>query len=1412
LPYFIILLFQIMQQNQHLSEGNGQLNINSHLQSNFAINPSYLDISTQQLITTNAKSSFAVTAPEIGNGLRAEYYNNINFTDLKLTRIDSTINFNWGSGSPDTSIAPDTFSVRWTGQVMARYSENYTFFTTSDDGIRLWVNDQLIINRFVDQAATEVRGNISLVAGQKYNIRLEYYENGGDAVARLGWSSTTQVREIIPSSQLFSGELPTATIDATSVNTGGASSYDFKVTYNDDTGIDVASLDDRDILVTGPGSFSQLATLVSVDAASNGTPRTATYRINTPNSAWNFTNNGIYTITQQSNQVSDISGNFAAATNLGTFRVDIPITDAGTGNGLKAEYYNNINFTDLKLTRTDATVNFNWGLSSPDASMAPDTFSVRWTGQVMPLYSENYTFFTTSDDGVRLWIDDQLVVNRYIDQPTTEASGTISLIAGRKYNIRLDYYENGGEAVSRLAWSSNSQVKEIIPRSQLFNSVVNSDTSIPSATLNAGNITTGGASTYTFNVTYSDDTAINTTSLDDNDILVTGPGSFSQLATLVSVDTSSNGTPRTATYRINTPGGSWNGADNGTYTITLQANQVSDTSGNFALNRSLGSFSVNIPTTQPTPTGKGLKAEYYDNIDFTDLKVTAVDSTINFNWGNSSPNEFIGADTFSVRWTGQVQARYSETYNFFTTSDDGIRLWVNNQLIIDRFINQPSTEVLGSIELVAGQKYDIRVDYFENGGEAVARLAWSSASQAKEIIPQSYLFSPPSIPIILLGVPPESVAENTNSVSVNIIRTGEDLSGTSSIRYTTKADTAQPGEDYVETSGTAIFAPGETTKTITIPILSDTLAENDETFAFVIDQPEGAGLGTTRTFNITVDDDDRDYLTFTQPTVSEGDRNAIVTVKRGISTNAASVEYTTVNGTATAGSDFTAVSGTLNFGIGERFKTIAIPLVNNNFLEVNENFTLQFSNASGVRLTSQDKAVITILDDESGVLTREAVVTGIDRPTFIDWIPTTATNNTPMMLIAQKNGVVRVREGNNLLTTPFIDISNQVNDAADRGLLSLAVHPDFANNPYVYLLFTYDPPEVYASGNANNPNTLSGPDERGNRPSRLMRVTADARNNYRTFVPGSEVILLGKNSNWENTSRPDVNSTGNFDTAPSGIIATDGRKFVDAQDYLNNLSNITNIQDYLATDSETHSIGTVRFGTDGSLFVTNGDGTSYNRMDPRSIRVQDLNNLSGKIIRIDPINGQGLPDNPYYNGNPNSNISKVYSSGLRNPFRMAIDKSTNTPYVGDVGWTTWEEVNAGRAKNFGWPYFEGGNSGNIQQREYATLPSAQAFYNSGAAVEAPIYAYQHTSGGDAIFVGDFYTGNNYPTIYQNSLFIGNVSKGTIDSLTLSAQGQVTSVQRFASGIFTPVQMITGPDGNLYYTSVYGNEIGRWRYA
>ena len=284
-----------------------------------------------------------------GIGLRADYYNTINLSgNIALTRTDATVNFDWQFGSPASAVGTDNFSTRWSGQVLAAYSETYTFYTSSDDGVRVWVNGQKLIDNWTDHGTTENSGTIALVAGQKYSIVMEYYEKGGGAVAKLLWSGASTPKTVIPQSYLY------------------------------------------------------------------------------------------------------------------------PISQSN-GTGLKAEYYNTNNLSGtVKLTRTDATVNFDWQYGSPATGVNTDNFSARWSGQVQAVYSETYTFYTSSDDGVRVWVNGQKLIDNWTDHGTTENSGTIALVAGQKYNIVMEYYEKGAGAVAKLLWSGASTVKAVIPQSQLY--------------------------------------------------------------------------------------------------------------------------------------------------------------------------------------------------------------------------------------------------------------------------------------------------------------------------------------------------------------------------------------------------------------------------------------------------------------------------------------------------------------------------------------------------------------------------------------------------------------------------------------------------------------------------------------------------------------------------------------------------------------------------------------------------------------------------------------------------------------------------------------------------------------------------------------------------------------------------------
>ena len=509
-----------------------------------------------------------------------------------------------------------------------------------------------------------------------------------------------------------------------------------------------------------------------------------------------------------------------------------------------------------------------------------------------------------------------------------------------------------------------------------------------------------------------------------------------------------------------------------------------------------------------------------------------------------------------------------------------------------------------------------------------------------------------------------------------------------------------------------------------------------------------------------------------------------------------SVDYTLFSGTATSGSDFVAASGTFSLADGQTSGTLDIALINDEISEGAEDFTITLENQTpGALLLSPRTATIEILDDEDptgGGGPGEGPVPDIDVQSNVlvdGLIGTTAIDFSPdgsIMYLANTEGKVYVYTNGSLQSQVFLDFTDRVN--APRGLLDIAVHPDFDNNGYIYLAYAYDPPETA------NYTGLAGRDGLGNRASRVTRVTADASNGYLTIVPNSEVVILGANGTWNNFNGF-VDSTVDFDEPPAGILP-DG----------------SNLQDFLAADSQTHTVDSLEFGPDGYLYVSNGDGTSYNQVDPRTSRVQDIDNLSGKLLRIDPLTGQGAPDNPFYEtNNPNSNRSKVYQYGFRNPFRIAIDDVTGQTYVGDVGWSDWEEINAGGpGDNFGWPYYEGGNGAAIPTIYYKDTPEAQAFYNSNPDIADALLGLNHVDDGiDAIALGDVYYGDDLGAAYQGSLLYAHLGAGIVNAIIFDQAGEVSEIKTIATGYQYLVQIAEGPDGRLYYVDFDDGQVGYW---
>lgn len=241
---------------------------------------------------TNIETKPSSTTTTPGNGLLAEYYNNSDFTGTKVTRNEQTINFNWGGGSPDPLITADTFSARFTGQIRADKTGTHTFSIYGDNGVRLWVNNTQIINKWSDTTGTYT-GNISLTAGTKYSIKLEYFENTGGAYLNMSWTPPGGSKLIVPQANMYSTVVqptpppteppPTEPPPGNVTGSTGTGSMGTGVASGSSTGIV------PDAIITAQQSSVSAGHAVHVHAVSSslkaGTPLTARYE-------WDFGDTG----------------------------------------------------------------------------------------------------------------------------------------------------------------------------------------------------------------------------------------------------------------------------------------------------------------------------------------------------------------------------------------------------------------------------------------------------------------------------------------------------------------------------------------------------------------------------------------------------------------------------------------------------------------------------------------------------------------------------------------------------------------------------------------------------------------------------------------------------------------------------------------------------------------------------------------------------------------------------------------------------------------------------------------------------------------------------------------------------------------------------------------------------------------
>ena len=395
---------------------------------------------------------------------------------------------------------------------------------------------------------------------------------------------------------------PTAVLNTASLTKrpNGVAPAKFDITYSDNVAIAGNSIDANDLTVTAPDGTELAATLVEVDAPGNGATRTATYSIDAPGGTWDTADIGEYTISLQAGQVTDTSANAVAAGELGSFNLSVP-GEPVNGENIRIEA------EDYKAG-TNGTEFFDFNPENLGGEFRLDEpVDIEKTGDIGGGF--NVAFI---QDGEFLTYDVPVeqagtynVVLR-VATPSADTQTAEVVINGETYTANFDstggFQEYVDVTVANVALAAGTQELRFDAKSSEFNfnyiELVAAEPNLiaPTAVLDTTSLTKqpNGVAPANFTLTFSDDVGINVNTIDDSDITVTAPDGTELAAALTSVDANTNGTPRSATYNIAVPGGAWDVTDAGIYTVSLNAGEVADTSGNTAQAGVVGDFEIKI--------------------------------------------------------------------------------------------------------------------------------------------------------------------------------------------------------------------------------------------------------------------------------------------------------------------------------------------------------------------------------------------------------------------------------------------------------------------------------------------------------------------------------------------------------------------------------------------------------------------------------------------------------------------------------------------------------------------------------------------------------------------------------------------------------------------------------------------------
>ena len=470
----------------------------------------------------------------------------------------------------------------------------------------------------------------------------------------------------------------------------------------------------------------------------------------------------------------------------------------------------------------------------------------------------------------------------------------------------------------------------------------------------------------------------------------------------------------------------------------------------------------------------------------------------------------------------------------------------------------------------------------------------------------------------------------------------------------------------------------------------------------------------------------------------------------------------------------------------------------------------------------------------NGHFVDQPVFTGLTQPTTIRFA------SDGRAFVAEKSGIVKEFDSlADTTATVVVDLRTQVDNYWDRGLLSLAIDPNFLNaqnpKPYLYLYMVYDAPpgQVAPVWNDACPSPPGATTDGCVVTSELVRLTVNAATNVAT---ATDVLI----HDWCQQFPSHAGGAMAFDSSGNLIVTGgDGASF-SGVDYGQRGGTLPNA---VSPVTPANPCGDPPTGVGAATTVPTAEGGSLRAQDVRTSG--DPTGLDGTIIRVDPATGLGVASNPLA-ASADANNRRLVATGFRNPFRMTTRPGTNELYVGDVGDQTWEEIDLVNPPantpltnttllDYGWPCYEGPNKSGWQS---LGLNLCTSLYNQANAVTSPVYGYSHVNSNSPVgpcFVGDasgkmsssisglaFYegaSGGSVPfggpnsTAYRGALFFTDYSRNCLGVLYPGANGRPdpTTMQQVASGLSHPVDLLTGAGGDLYYVDLDGGMVHRISY-